>query len=100
MKKLLIVALAAILSTGLMAGSCEVKKPDGTAVTVNLPKPNAYYWDCFNKLTPIPAQNLTRDKVIRLIADLRKSELAKSQCGKDVLTAWEKVRVAVGKTRT
>lgn len=97
MKMLLKIALAITLTMGLMAGSCQVREPGKPAVTVNLPKPSAYYLACFNKLTPIPTSDLTREKVILLVAELRKSEKAKSQCGKDLLDWYERIRIATAK---
>ena len=85
-------AFAAILAVGLMAGTCEQ-----SVKGVSLPHPPAYYKACFEKLTPIPAGDLTRADVVRLVAQLRHSELAKSRCGKDLLNWYDTVVVAYGK---
>ena len=65
--------------------------------TVSLPKAPSYYRACFAKLTPIPVNSLTRQKVVRLVAALRRSEKAKSQCGKDVLSWYDTVRLTYAK---
>jgi hypothetical protein len=54
---------------------------------------------CFHKLTPIPEKDLNREKVIQLIAELRRSEVRKSQCGKDLLEWYDTVRLAYGQER-
>jgi hypothetical protein len=45
---------------------------------------------CFNKLTPMPPEGaLSKGETIKLIATLRKSEVAKSQCGKRLIAFYE-----------
>jgi hypothetical protein len=66
---------------------------------VRLPLPPAHYLACFRALTPIPVESLTRERVARLIADLRRSELAKSACGQDLLDWYGRVRAAYAPKR-
>lgn len=50
---------------------------------------------CFERLVPAPkAQTMTSKQVFSLIADLRKSELEKAQCGSRVVSMWEDYRTA------
>lgn len=83
LKKVLIVGIACAFAV-FFAG-CQTK--GHPALGVALPHAPAYYEACFKKLTDIPTGTLTRSKVVVLVAELRKSELAKSRCGKDLL-AW------------
>ena len=80
------VAFSTVAVLALVACTPVAPKPG-----VALPRAPAYYLACFNKLTPIPAEDLTRSKVVELVAQLRKSELAKSRCGKDLLAWYDKV---------
>lgn len=95
MKTLLTAALVAALALCLAGCVFEAGKPD---VSVSLPKAPGYYLTCFSQLTDKPVGTLTRDKVVKLIAELRQSEKRKSQCGKDLLRWYDTVRVAYGKT--
>ena len=81
------------LTAGVIPG-CDQKGafPPG----VKLPFAPSHYVTCFKSMTTIPVESLTRDKVVRLVADLRKSELAKSRCGTDLLDWYDRVRVAYG----
>lgn len=83
--------LMLILTAGVVPG-CDQKAafPPG----VNLPHAPSHYLTCFKSMTTIPVESLTRDKVVRLVADLRKSELAKSRCGQDLLDWYARVRAA------
>lgn len=88
--------LAPLLLLSLTAGvvpACEKGVVPGGVV---LPYAPSHYVTCFSKLSTIPIGSLTRDKVVLLVAELRKSELAKSQCGKDLLDWYARVRVAYG----
>lgn len=82
--------LCLLLTAGIGDGCEKQIAPPG----VNLPYAPQHYVDCFNKLTPIPIKTLDKQMVVKLIADLRRSELAQSQCGKDLLAWYDKVRVA------
>ena len=79
------------LTAGIIPG-CDPKAafPPG----VKLPFAPSHYVTCFKSMTTIPVESLTRDKIVRLVADLRKSELAKSRCGSDLLDWYARVRVA------
>lgn len=45
---------------------------------------------CFNRLTPMPPEGpMSKSQTIALIAALRKSEVAKSQCGKRLIAFYE-----------
>ena len=90
MKRLLIAAMALLLA------GC-VFTPLGANFSVKLPHTSQYYVACFNKLTPIPVGNLDRATVVRLIAELRVSELRLSQCGKDMIAWYDTVVKAYGK---
>jgi len=91
--RILILFLIAAL-TWPLAG-CVTNGTSGHSV--KLPEAPGYYAACFTKLTNIPATNLTRDRVIKLVAELRRSELRHSQCGKDLLAWYATVRTAYGK---
>lgn len=65
-------------------------------VTVQLPKAPEYYLKCFESLTPIPVKDLNREMVIKLVAELRQSEVRKSRCGKDLLIWYATVQRAYG----
>lgn len=92
MKQIIAIVL---LSCGL-AGCVmqEAGKPD---VSIALPKAPSYYMACFKQLTPEPTGSLTRDRVVKLIAQLRQSEKRKSQCGKDLLAWYAVVSLAASK---
>lgn len=46
---------------------------------------------CFDRLVPIPPQGkMSAQQVARLVADLRRSEVAKSRCGKRLLSWYDK----------
>jgi hypothetical protein len=85
--------LLLLLTAGVVPG-CDPKGavPPG----VVLPHAPAHYAGCFKQLTTIPISSLTREKVVLLVAELRKSELAKSRCGRDLLDWYGRVRVAYG----
>ena len=90
---------AIILGIALMftLSGAEGCNPRVQKATVNLPHTPSYYRACFSKLTPIPIGTLTRQKVVRLVAVLRRSEKAKSQCGKDLLAWYDTVRLTYAK---
>ena len=92
MRLLFKLAIAPALVVGALAlAGCDPQ------VGVKLPHAQQYYVTCFNKLTTIPLGSLTRDKIVQLVAQLRHSELRKSQCGKDLLGWYAKVSAAYGK---
>jgi hypothetical protein len=91
----LLICAAVIVGLTLPLAGCVTTGQSGHSV--QLPKASAYYIACFNKLTDIPVGSLTRDKVVHLVAELRKSELAKSQCGKDLLKWYNSVKTAFAK---
>jgi hypothetical protein len=93
LKKVLIVGIACAFAV-FFAG-CQHKGHPGLGVT--LPKAPAHYEACFKKLSDIPTGTLTRSKVVALVAELRKSELAKSRCGKDLLAWYSAVQKAYKK---
>lgn len=87
--------LAPLLLLTLTAGIVPGCDPKGAIPPgVKLPHAPTHYLACFKQLTPIPVESLTRDKVVRLVAELRKSELAKSRCGKDLLDWYARVQTA------
>lgn len=87
--------LALALAGALILAGCKQQGvPD---VSVQLPKAPDYYAACFDKLTDIPRSSLTRPMVVKLIGQLRQSELRKTQCGKDLLDWYERVRLAYGR---
>jgi len=94
MKHLLKIAplLLLTLTAGVIPSCQNGAFPPG----VKLPHAPSHYLTCFKSMTTIPVESLTRDKVVRLVADLRKSELAKSRCGQDLLDWYDRVRVAYG----
>lgn len=89
-----ILYVLAMLPCLLLAGCVENGRINPS---VQLPHAPSYYLACFKKLTPIPVSDLTREKVVELVAELRRSELAKSQCGKDLLAWYETVRASYGR---
>ena len=72
-------------------------KTGGLDVSVKLPHAPQYYAACFNELTDVPIETLTRDRVVRLVADLRRSEKRLSRCGHDLLKWYDTVRLAYAK---
>jgi hypothetical protein len=62
-----------------------------------LPHPPSYIVKCFEAVTEVPTESLkTRQQVLNLISTLRRSEVAKHRCGKDMLTWYDKVRRTYG----
>lgn len=51
---------------------------------------------CFSKLTPIPVKDMSGDELVRLVADLRVSEVKMSRCGRDVVQWYDGVRKDFG----
>lgn len=50
---------------------------------------------CFNRLVPKPGEGvMKKSDVVQLIADLKRSEQAKSQCGKRLI-AWYETQAKV-----
>lgn len=50
---------------------------------------------CFDSIVPKPpAGELSRQQIFKLVADLKQSELSKSQCGKRLI-AWYETQAAV-----
>lgn len=48
---------------------------------------------CFNSIVPAPKQDtLTKRDIVRLIGDLKKSEAAKSACGKRLIGFYDAQR--------
>jgi hypothetical protein len=48
---------------------------------------------CFDKLVPAPKRGeMRKSDMLRLIADLKRSEMAKSECGKRLLSFYETQR--------
>lgn len=82
----------------LPLAGCVLSQPGKPDVRVALPKAPAHYAQCFTELTGKPIGPLTSETVVRLIADLRMSEKRKSQCGKDLLDWYARVRLAYGRT--
>jgi hypothetical protein len=63
-----------------------------------LPHPPSYIVQCFEKVTQVPTENLqTREQVMHLITNLRRSEVNKHRCGKDMLTWYDQVRRTYGR---
>lgn len=57
---------------------------------LGLPQLSGEYDQCFSKKVPQPsAGNMTKKQVFALIAALKKSETAKSQCGKRLISFYE-----------
>lgn len=88
------IALWATLAAGTIPG-CDMKNTPDPRVA--LPRAPQYYRDCFAKVTAIPANQITRDQVVQLVAKLRKSELGMSKCGKDLLAWYDKIVATYGR---
>lgn len=86
---------AALFLTLAAGKGCEGAIPPG----VMLPRAPSHYLACFKQLTPIPVESLTPARVAQLAADLRRSELAKSACGQDLLDWYGRVRAAYAPSR-
>lgn len=86
--------MAAVVFLMLTLTACQHKNVPPPVATISLPKAPEYYAQCFKKLTPIPLETLTRADVVRLAAELRRSELRHSKCGKDLLKWYATVRAA------
>jgi hypothetical protein len=91
------IALALAGALALFAPLSGCKEQDAPDVSVQLPKAPEHYAACFDKLTDIPREKLTRSLVVKLIGELRQSELRKTQCGKDLLDWYDRVRLAYGR---
>ena len=62
-----------------------------------LPRPPQYIVACFELVTTVKTENIkNREHVLRLISTLRRSEVKKHNCGKDMLKWYDKVRVTYG----
>lgn len=53
---------------------------------------------CLTSLTPIPVKDMSGDELVRLLAKVRQSELAKTRCGRDVIQWYDAVRGGYGST--
>jgi hypothetical protein len=72
-------ALAGCVTTG-----------SGTKITAQLPDVPADIRTCFAKLVPAPvATKLTNRDLVQLVADLRASEYAKTDCGRRLLAFYD-----------
>ena len=91
-------AIIAVSILALPLVGCMVDNPGKPSVSVSLPKAPAYYERCFAELTDIPVGTLTRDKVVILVAELRRSEKRHSKCGRDLLRWYETVRSGYAKS--
>ncbi|ODA67693.1 hypothetical protein A7A08_01728 [Methyloligella halotolerans] len=89
-------ALAGALALAVSLAGCQ--KQGAPDVSVQLPKAPDYYAACFEKLTDIPRDRLTRPMAVRLIGQIRQSELRKTRCGKDLLDWYARVRLAYGRS--
>ncbi len=86
-----IVLAAAILLAPLPLAGC-IWDQQAPPPNLSLPKAPDYYRLCFAKLTNIPKGTaLTRDMIVALVAELRRSEKRLSQCGKDLLKLYDMV---------
>lgn len=71
----------------------------GSVKFVELPDVPRDVRQCFDRLVPEPtAKTMTAKQVMSLIADLRRSELEKAQCGSRVISMWEDYRTAYSAT--
>lgn len=62
----------------------------GTKISATLPAVPADVRTCFDELVPPPtAAKMTNQQIVKLIADLRQSELGKSGCGKRLLAFYD-----------
>ena len=95
MRSFIAAALAAFLSVSL--AGCVISQPGKPDVRVNLPKAPEHYLACFKQLVGKPVGQMTREKVVRLIAELKASDKRKSACGEDVLDWYARVRLEFGK---
>lgn len=69
-----------------MLTACE-NSGDGRITLAHLPGDIRL---CFDKLVPAPpAGALSRQQIVQLISDLKRSELAKSQCGKRLIGFYD-----------
>jgi hypothetical protein len=79
--------LMASVLTAMTLASCA------TSGTAKLPALPADLAGCFDRLVGAPAKGaLTQGQVFTLIAELRKSEAAKSQCGKRLIAFYDGLR--------
>lgn len=68
---------------------------DSSVKFVQLPGVPDDVKECFTRLVPAPkAKTMTSKEVFNLIAELRRSELEKAQCGSRVIEMWEDYRTA------
>lgn len=93
-------AIVVLLTMSLWLMGCKTTvDPGQPSITVSLPRAPAYYAACFAELTPAAEQGkpLTRGLVVRLIADLTRSDKRHTRCGKDLLVWYAKVRQSFAK---
>lgn len=77
------------LAPMLALGAC-VTTGTGTKINANLPTVPADIRTCFDKLVPAPmVTKLTNRDLVQLVADLRASEYAKTDCGKRLLAFYD-----------
>ena len=71
-----------------LTGCVNSGTPVTGSIRITLPAPPGDLQGCFARLVPVPAgSTMSRAEVVRLIADLKRSEAAKSMCGRRLL-AW------------
>ena len=73
----------------LTLGGCVTSGSNGTSLA---PIPGDIV-TCFDSIVPAPKkQELTKKDIVRLIGDLKKSEMSKSQCGKRLIGYYDAQR--------
>lgn len=73
----------------MMLSGCGQSGPGVTgSISVHLPPAPGDVQACFSRLVKVPTgDTMSRQQVVKLVADLKQSELAKSLCGRRLL-AW------------
>ena len=86
--------IASVLMLGMLSGCVT------SSGVHNLPRLNPQFLICFMKVVGPPALGpLTQSDVFAIIAALKTSETAKSQCGLRLIAFYDKLRLQKGVTK-
>jgi uncharacterized protein YcfL len=94
LKKITVVAAASIVA--LMLAGCE--ENGKVPVATILPHVPAKYRVCAETVL-LPKGEVSRSDVVKLVADLRKSEVSKSACIKGLIAWYDNVRVSYARKK-
>lgn len=90
-----------LLISSLLAGCCHVQpKPSVAAEHYSLPEVDPKLRGCFNGVVVLPPDaDWDSVQVTQVIADLRKSEASKTDCGRRLLKFYDNARQEAAGTK-